>query len=211
MSIYRDAENRALKQMVLSGEVLDLGGHATSSYRTLFKGVFSITTANMPGSGETIECDFEQPLPIADRSYDAILLMNVLEHIFEYRLLLKECARILKSGGIIIIATPFLLPYHPSPGDFHRYTSDALERALSLSGFSEVSVLPLGSGVCAARWGLIERLLPGAIQKLAGFVMPFISFSDAVIARLARTLGKKYQPSDYALAYITKGRIMENV
>ncbi len=200
-TIYRKAEHMALSGVTLSGKVLDLGGHKNSPYRDLFKGEFSITTADLSSEAD-IQCNFELPLPISDASYDGVLLINVLEHIFEYRQLIGECARVLKPRGTIIIAVPFLFPYHASPDDFHRYTSTALERTLALAGFSDIHVQSLGSGVCAVRWALVERLLPGPFRALSLVTVPFARFFDGIITGFARAFGKKYSPSDYSLGYV---------
>lgn len=206
MTILRKAEYRSLSGIPLSGRVLDLGGSPGSEYHRLFTGDFSITTANLSPKADIV-CDFEHPLPIESASYDAVLIINVLEHIFEYRQFLGEVARILRPGGTVIIVVPFLFPYHPSPDDFHRYTASALSRALVSAGLTDVRITPLGSGVCAARWVLIERLLPRPLQALSVITNPLTRVSDRLIVLLARLLGKKYQPSDYSLGYTAIARL----
>lgn len=203
MTIYRTAEEKLLKHITLSGMVLDLGGSENAPYRRLFQGDYSISTADIPGSGADIECDFEQPLPIKAGSYDVVLLINVLEHIFEYRQLLAECHRVLKPGGRIVVATPFIFPYHPSPNDYHRYTAAALTRALASAGFSDAVPVAIGSGVFAARWLLIERLLPESVRFLSVIAAPLSSISDALLAGLARLTGRAYDRADAALGFVT--------
>ncbi len=198
MTILRRAEYSALRNIPLSGAVVDLGGEKRSEYHALFKGRFTVTTANLGGTdAPDVVLDLEKPLPFADASYDGALLINVLEHIFEYRQLLTETARILKPGGKAVIVVPFLFPVHPSPEDYHRYTAAALEKALVVSGFSDVCVFALGTGVCAARFVLLERLFPPI-----SFLTPFVYVLDGALASLARMLGKKYRPSDYPLGYV---------
>lgn len=206
MTILRKAEYRSLAGIALSGRVLDLGGSRDSAYHRLFAGNFSVTTANL-SPGADIACDFERPLPIGSGKYDAVLLINVLEHVFEYRQLLGETVRVLRPGGTIIIVVPFLFPYHASPNDFHRYTATALSRALSSAGFEGITIATLGSGVCAARWVLIERLLPRILSPLSLIANPLTAAGDWLVAVLARLLGKKYLASDYALGYTAMARL----
>lgn len=205
MTAYRKAEHDALAGRMLSGQIIDLGGHANSPYRALFDGIFSVTTVNLSPDAD-IRCDFEQPLPIGDAAYDGALLINVLEHIFEYRQLVAECARVLRPGSPVIIAVPFLFPYHPSPNDFHRYTSTALERTLTAAGFVDIRITPLGSGVCMVRWALLERLIPGPLRAISLVATPIASLCDRVLAGLARACGKKYAPSDYPLGFVVEAR-----
>ena len=200
VTILRKAEHAALASEELSGAVIDLGGHGNSEYVKMFQGEFTRSTANLSPDAD-IQCDFEKPLPIPTDSYDVALLINVLEHIFEYRQLLGETHRILKPRGRIIIIVPFLFPYHASPQDYHRYTHSALERALTAAGFSDVRVTSLGSGVCAARWLFIERLLPSPVRFLSVVAVPLTDILDRAMRGLARAIGKKYQPSDYALGF----------
>lgn len=202
MTILRRAEYEALRGITLSGAVLDLGGERRSEYHPLFGGNFSVTTVNLPGETQPdVVADLEHPLPVADASYDGVLLINVLEHIFEYRQLVSESARVLKPGGTVVIVVPFLFPVHPSPKDYHRYTGDAVETMLARSGFGEVSMKTLGTGVCAARFAMVERLLP-----FLSVLAPLVHFLDSIFSAIAKALGKKYRPSDYALGYVATAR-----
>lgn len=126
-SLLRVEEHNALAGITLSGRVLDLGGDKHSEYLRFFNGTFETTTLNLSEAVQPdIVHDLEQPLPIADGLYDHVLLINVLEHIFDYRALLRETVRVVKLGGSVVVVVPFLFPVHPSPNDYHRFTSSAL-------------------------------------------------------------------------------------
>jgi len=202
MTIYRKAEEAVCRTITLSGEVLDLGGHASSPYRGLFGGTYTLTAVNMPGSGEAIECDLEELLPIKDAQYDGVLLMNVLEHIFEYRQLVNECARVLRPGGQVVIAAPFIFPYHPSPNDFHRYTSAALTRALEKAGFADIAIQPIGGGLYTARWLFLERVMPSALRFTFPLNTWIAKVNDRTFTWLARATGRRYDPADYSLGFV---------
>jgi SAM-dependent methyltransferase len=45
-------------------------------------------------------------LPFEDKSYDLVLLIGVIEHIFNQKKILDELNRVLKNGGQIIVAVP---------------------------------------------------------------------------------------------------------
>lgn len=69
-------------------------------------------------------CDISQ-IPEPDQSFDAILCTEVLEHLPEPVLALKEFSRLLRPGGMLILTAPFsslthFSPYHFSTG-FNRY------------------------------------------------------------------------------------------
>ena len=42
-----------------------------------------------------------------DASLDAIVSLDVLEHVAEHRLALRECARVLRNGGRLVLTVPF--------------------------------------------------------------------------------------------------------
>lgn len=201
-SLLRSAEHRALGALSLDGSVLDLGGDARSSYRSLIRGEHAYTSVNLsPHAKPEILHDLEQPLPLEDGSFDHALLINVLEHVFNYRGLLAEAARVVRPGGSIVVVVPFLFPLHPSPKDFFRFSLEALERECALAGLSVSWTRSLGSGVFAARFVLLDRLLPGPLRLLASALHPVVALMDALFARAARMAGKKYRREDYALGY----------
>lgn len=56
-----------------------------------------------------IQADFAAALPFADASFDAVVSSEVLEHIENPYHLARECARILRPGGTIVLTTPNIL------------------------------------------------------------------------------------------------------
>lgn len=64
-------------------------------------------------------------IPEADASFDAIMCIEVLEHVPNPELAIKELARLLRPGGTLIVTAPFcsfthFAPYHFCTG-FSRY------------------------------------------------------------------------------------------
>jgi SAM-dependent methyltransferase len=53
--------------------------------------------------------DLLQRLPYDDASFDVVLLVEVIEHLENHRVALCELARILKSGGVLILTTPNIM------------------------------------------------------------------------------------------------------
>jgi ubiquinone/menaquinone biosynthesis C-methylase UbiE len=146
--------------------------------------------------------DLEEPLPVASASYDHVLLINVLEHVFNYRQLLAEAARAVKPGGTVVIIVPFLFPIHPSPSDYWRFTAETLRKECALAGLTIDTLAPLGGGVFSARYLLLDRLMPGLVRACVfWYDQHVIRAGDAIFTRFARLLGKKYDPADYALGY----------
>ena len=59
------------------------------------------------GQGVDQVVDLENCLPFTDDSFDLVLADNVFEHIRNYVQLLKECSRILRPGGRLVIDVPY--------------------------------------------------------------------------------------------------------
>lgn len=69
-------------------------------------------------------------LPLADDSVDAVVCLELLEHVPEPKSVLAELARILRPGGTVLISVPSAVPRHDDH-DFWRFTAEGLERLCS--------------------------------------------------------------------------------
>ena len=59
-----------------------------------------------------IASDFNQPLPLKNKSVDGIICNQVIEHVAKTDLMMAEMHRILKPGGWAIVCTPNLASWH---------------------------------------------------------------------------------------------------
>ena len=91
-----------------------------------------------------LEANLNEALPLADQSFDTVLLADVLEHIHDPGRLLAEVRRLLAPSGKLLCMTPFLYQVHEGPHDYYRYTRFALERLAQAAGLSVVELTPYG-------------------------------------------------------------------
>ena len=203
-SLGRIAEFEAIRTVSLHGSVIDLGGGKDSGYRKIFRGEYTMTSANLDGHETTdIHCDLEEPLPIADNVYDGVVMINTLEHIYHCHELVAESFRISKPGADVVIVVPFLFPVHPSPRDYWRFTHDTLLNMLTETGYTNVEVTPIATGVFVNRFILLERLMPQPIRIAMFYVgAPLVRLADMCFERLSKMLGKQYVAGMYPGAYI---------
>ncbi len=145
-----------------------LGGH-----RTLALDVY-------PYPEVDLVADLTRVNPFRPASVDVIVLLNVLEHVYDARGLLATLATILKPGGRLLLAVPFLVKIHQAPLDFVRYTHYALERMAADAGFAVERlegyynpVFLLDEGLGNLRWAVMRELprprRVGLKLVLAGF------------------------------------------
>lgn len=117
--------------------VLDAGA-GDAPYRHLFAPYRYQSTdflrVNKHYSDVSYVCDLHHVPVQADR-YDLVLLTQVLEHVPEPKLVLKEIYRVLKPGGKLWLSAPLYFPEHEVPFDFYRYTQFGFRHLLNESGF----------------------------------------------------------------------------
>ena len=110
--IYRLAESTIRKWgLPYTAMVLDLGGGAGHFAKILidyFEYVHLMDFAPVNQSERIIyrSGDLNQPLPYSDATFDAIVSLEVIEHLENPRHFVREIARILKVSGRCLITTP---------------------------------------------------------------------------------------------------------
>lgn len=66
-------------------------------------------------------------MPYHDNSFDFVCSDQVLEHVSgNPQQAINECWRVLRPGGIAVHTSCFINPLHNEPGDYWRFTPDAL-------------------------------------------------------------------------------------
>jgi len=72
-------------------------------------------------------------IPVGMR-FDRILLIEVLEHVAEPEMVLRDLSARLSATGEIWISVPFAARVHGVPGDFWRWTSEGLAKLARYAG-----------------------------------------------------------------------------
>lgn len=84
-------------------------------------------------------------IPFETASMDGAVCLEVLEHIEDDRRGFKDIARVVKPGGIYIMAVPYTYywpDYQRLIGHFRHYTRQAVESRLREAGFEPIEHLP---------------------------------------------------------------------
>ncbi len=113
-----------------------------------------------------------EPLPFDDHSFDAVVSIQVIEHVSDADAYLAEAKRVLRREGVLIVATPDrttrLLPKQRPWNRFHvREFSEAALDALLARHFRAVEVLRM-SGTPDVIRGELERT-----RRLKWLTLPF--------------------------------------
>lgn len=190
--LYRIFMNQECERQTIKGKVLDVGsGIKLASYHRFLKKEECATIENLDlgfesNSGKKIDLE-KDFLPRQTESVDTILLFNVLEHLYNYSLVLSEIKRILKPGGALIGVVPFLVAYHPDPRDYWRFTRESLERIFAAVGFSDIQIKSFGYGPLSAGFSQMEIVLPRLLKII---LLPCVFFGDWLITKFRPKMNK---------------------
>jgi len=117
---YRPGENRrvdkALRFLIPGARMLDVGcgaGALTAEAQRRFKEVhgvdvspIAVDLARASGMQASVVDLGTQPLPHADGAFDAVTALGVLPYVWDLDWLLRECARVLRAGGQMVVGVP---------------------------------------------------------------------------------------------------------
>ncbi len=123
--------------------------------------------------------DYE--LPFKESSFDFVTSFQVLEHVPIPHEYLRESLRVLKTGGKMFLTTHGVWPYHPTPGDFHRWTEAGLIMDFQRAGFK----VEASGGVLNENSALIQALVANLYykKKLKGYKKYFHHLTQILIRR----------------------------
>jgi len=118
------------------GVVLDIGGRDRGKFKKPKDKVEKWIFADIEASyNPDVVLDVGNMHQIKDESIDVINATELFEHIENPIRGLKECYRVLKKEGMIIISAPFIYPIHADPFDFQRWTETKWKKVLTEVGF----------------------------------------------------------------------------
>ena len=139
-----------------SGKILEIGSGIGNISKFFIKDSADITLSDIrpvycdvlkkkfPEAHDVIEIDLTHPLFDSEYSrligqYDTVFALNVVEHIKDDQLAIKNCNKLLKASGTLVILVPaYATLYNRFDRElehFRRYTKKALNGLLMRSGF----------------------------------------------------------------------------
>jgi hypothetical protein len=161
-----------------TGHVLN-AGCGTRDIRAYLRtqGVTAITRCDIASDDPDVVVTPLENLPFEEASFDAAICNAVLEHVVDAGRAMRELARVVKRGGHIVVAIPFLQPYHPCPGDYRRYTADGLAQLGRRAGLEVVTILPVHSLAQTLGWILWESAQEkgGVLRRAAAYATAYVA------------------------------------
>jgi 2-polyprenyl-3-methyl-5-hydroxy-6-metoxy-1,4-benzoquinol methylase len=140
----------------------------------------------------------------ADRSFDAVALFDVLEHLHDPRKTLDACVRLLRPGGIVFLYVPnydsasrllmgadahFIWPTH----HLNYYTPATMQDLLARSGLDTVYVATEGLDIVDYLW--YRREMHGAADAGVDAIADRLQFfiNAGAYGKNLRVIGRKPQ------------------
>jgi len=119
------------------GLILDCGAGRRNVYysNVVNLEIVPYDTTDVLGVGEE--------LPFHDASFDAVFSLSVLEHVRDPFRCAREVIRVLKPGGELLCAAPFLQPLHGYPGHYFNMSPQGLRSLFEGPLHVESHIVPL--------------------------------------------------------------------
>lgn len=131
------------------GRVLDAGA-GRQAYRGLIEpraeAYESLDVEDV--DGRTDHVGDLQAIPLPDDTYDTVVCTQVIQHVPDPGLAVREMARVLRPGGKLVLSAPHLVWLHNEPHDYFRFTVHGLRRLFETAGLRPLRIEPVGGLVC---------------------------------------------------------------
>lgn len=150
-------------------------------------------------------------LPFANKEFDCVVALSLLEHVPDPQRTVNEAHRVLKKEGIFAVTVPFMNRLHFAPHDYFRFTEYGLRYILEKAGFKIIKIENSGG-----MWKMIGARLAGYLYsdilglgygqddlkvKPKKFFFPVIAPIIVIIVIIARCLDKLHNTKKDSVLY----------
>lgn len=152
----RDLRSRALFDALRThcrGEVLDVGGWDFFLTAERERVAFDRWTTLESEPERLLDVDDPRvsvvhgdgcAMDLPDQSFDTVLSIQVLEHVFEPIRMVEEMSRVLRPGGMLVMLIPQTSTTHFAPHYYANYSRYWIEAALDRAQLEQIELRPLG-------------------------------------------------------------------
>ena len=178
-----------------SGYTVDIGSEKHTSYEK----EWNIELKNLINIDIDIEgnpnilADINN-LPFKNHSISNFGCFNVLELVQFPKIAIDEIYRVLNKSGYLVGYVPFLYPIHNQPVDYWRFSNKSLYQILSIGGFENIIIEPLGGRFIV----MYDIILPKKIFFIR-FTLSLLSIGLNVLYEMFHS--KKYNREMYPSGY----------
>lgn len=189
ISIFRLFQNIFVKKQStrLKGTIIECGSSQHNNYKSYFSDYLDYKISNIDG-------DYDIYLDITDtklesNSVDGLILISVIEHVYDTKRAIKEIHRILKPGGRAIITVPVMCSIHGNE-DYWRINIQGIEKLFKEFSIVHFSIL---GGIYSSIFNALQR--PKGNLRKRFFINKILAIPFFVIGKLFDTY------DDFPLGY----------
>jgi SAM-dependent methyltransferase len=176
-----------------AADILDYGCGG-SPYKSLYNAKKYVRADYVESADLDISIGEDGGLPCDSSQFDIVLSTQVLEHVREPQIYLKEAFRVLRPGGSLILTTHGIWEDHGCPFDFRRWTADGLRAEIQLAGFDVSKMCKLTTGSRAVFF-MFGRNIDGIVasrKTMLGWAFWFLRRSGFAENAIRNTWLDKY-------------------
>lgn len=204
-SILRILQKNEFRKYKLSGRCLEFGANHQIQRNFLYKNSkeYKAFYSNIDNKKSSfININLIKKLTHKKR-YKNIIIFNVLEHVSEVGIALKNLNLLLDSKGKILGSTPFLYRVHGAPNDYNRFTKSYLQKILKEKKFTNIKINEIGLGPFLASFSLLRGFLK-YLPIIYQILLILVIIIDKILFYTMKTNPKKIYPIGYVFSAIKK-------
>ena len=133
-------------------------------------------------------------LPFKNSTISNFGCFNVLELIQFPKIAVQEIHRVLNKTGYLVGYVPFLYPIHNQPVDYWRFSNKSLYQILSIGGFENIIIEPLGGRFIV----MYDIILPKKLFFIR-FILSLLSIGLNILYEMfhSKEYNREMYPSGY--------------
>lgn len=193
----------------IDGPLLDIGC-GNLPYRDLFPHVKSYVATDIHDERYKMSAyknvDFIRAdavnFPFEDNSFNGILAAQLLEHLADPEVFLKEVFRVLKVQGKALITLPLVAPLHEEPHDYWRFTEYGVKHLCNKADLHICKIIPMGGAWLTVGF-ILNHILSKRVEERKSPAVKYLysCLNGFIFSRLTR-LDKRWQVPELPWNYL---------
>lgn len=200
-SLLRILQNEEFQKLSLKGNCLEFGANYkidrnfldlnSKKYKTIYSNIDK-------KNHKFLVLDLEKKIR-HKKKYDNIVIYNVLEHLSDLNIPLKNIYSLLKKKGKVFGSTPFIYRIHGAPKDYNRFTKDYLKIILKKNRFKKIEIIELGMGPFLASFSLLRGFFK-YIPIFYQFLLILVIIIDKLLLLFMKNNPKSIYPIGFSFS-----------
>ncbi len=166
-NLYNEYERYLSK---LNGTILDLGCGEKPFIKYFKKDIDYIGVDIDPKSSADFIVKPIDRLPFVNNTFDAVISLQVIEHVENLEFFNDEIKRVLKKDGTLVISVPFLYNVHGLPNDFRRFTLEGLKK-LYINDFDIIKIKKVGGIITTLNLLFLNFCIENRVIRISAAIL----------------------------------------